>query len=405
MEKTLGPTSLARLRVDGRGQAHWVSSKPPRPSASRTRPRPERAAQGCRSISGTSSLDLRIKGAPGFDRAFALFDGDDALWLDGTSTAMHDANAAEALALTDATVLDYVRFFLFFVRGDSGAFTLIESAEELAPKTVSVETLAARRAEIAPFRLREPGADGRLGVAATIAYGDALFAAVFAVTPNGNIEMVDDDPLATLDGLAVPTPPDLAPPPVDPKPKRKPPKIEKAEVASGFERLLAAAAKPDESRPDDRQVTEAVVSVLLAEAVRASLGHTLLQRFNSQSQASGSIGQLTQLVRDFAPIVIIESEILFIEDIVVGLLDPTKTVFPEPVVGRASAISGDDSRCAVDARARSRGCSCCRSTPTGRCGTRSGPRTSSRSARPPCSSAATAARTCPSLCAASRTSS
>ncbi len=169
-------------------------------------------------------LELRLNGVPNLDRLFLLFAGDDALWLDGTSTAMHDANAAEALALTDATVLDYVRFFLFFVRGDSGAFTLIESAEELAPKTVSVETLAARRAEIAPFRLREPGADGRLGVAATIAYGDALFAAVFAVTPNGNIEMVDDDPLATLDGLAVPTPPDLAPPPVDPKPKRKPPR-------------------------------------------------------------------------------------------------------------------------------------------------------------------------------------
>jgi AAA+ superfamily predicted ATPase len=295
-------------------------------------------------------LELRLKGVPNLERLFLLFAGDDALWLDGTSTAIHDANAAEVLALTDATVLDYVRFFLFFVRGDSGAFTLLESPEEITPKTVSVETLAERRGQVTPFRLRVPGADGRFGVEATVAYGDALFSAVFAVEAAGNIEMVEDDPLSTLDGVATPNAPALAAPPVDPPPKRKRPKMEKEEVVTGLERLLAAAAKPGENRPDDRQVTEAVVSVLLAEAVRASLGHTLLQRFNSQSQGAGSIAQLTQLVRDFAPIVIIESEIPFIEDIVWGLLDPGRTVFPEQLVGRASAVSGDDSRCAVDAR-------------------------------------------------------
>jgi ATP-dependent Zn protease len=296
-------------------------------------------------------IELRLAGVPGLERAFLLFGGDQVLWLDGSSGAIHDANETEALALTDATVLDYVRFFLLFVRGDSGSFTLIESAEELAPKTVSVETLTTRRTQVAAFGRRERAGEGPFTVDATVAYGGSLFAAVFTVEPGGNIEMAEDTPLATLDGVAVPSSPDLAARPVDPPAKRKRPKATRAEIAAGLERLLATAAtKTGESRPDDRQVTEAVVSVLLAEAVRASLGHRLLQRFNSLAQASGSIGQLTQFVRDFAPIVIIESEIPFVEDIVWGLLDPGRTVFPEQVVARASAVSGDDSRCAVDAR-------------------------------------------------------
>ena len=40
-------------------------------------------------------------------------------------------NALEELELTDGTVLDYVRYFLFSMRGDQGAFVLIESPEEI----------------------------------------------------------------------------------------------------------------------------------------------------------------------------------------------------------------------------------------------------------------------------------
>ena len=47
---------------------------------------------------------------------------------------------------------------------------------------------------------------------------------------------------------------------------------------------------------------------------------------------------------------VIESEIPFVEDIVVGLLDPGRQAFPKDDVQHAAAVSGDDSRCWVNTR-------------------------------------------------------
>ena len=77
-----------------------------------------------------------------------------------------------------------------------------------------------------------------------------------------------------------------------------------------------------EETVSDRDITRAVVSVLLADAVRERVGNTLLKRFNSQTQADDPIAQLARFVSGSHPIIIIESDIPFVEDIVAGLLEP-----------------------------------------------------------------------------------
>jgi AAA+ superfamily predicted ATPase len=299
--------------------------------------------------------DVELEGAAGVERALLLRSERDMHWLDGTSAPIHAVNEQEALQLTAAAVPAYVRFFLFVLRGGQGAFTLIESAEEIAvaesvdDPTAALAVLNDAKAQWRPLELQGNDESGRFRVTATVAYAGGLYRADYAVQPNGEIEMIDDSPLVMLDDLSVPVCPALVPEPVDAKPTPE-------EKVRQFEQLLEraqdkpAAVTEVPQGIDDRHATEAVVSVMLAEAARASLGHTLLQRFNSQSQAGGALGQLTRFVHDFSPIIVIESEIPFVEDIVVGLLDPDRKAFPRGSTERASAVSGDDSRCYVDLR-------------------------------------------------------
>jgi hypothetical protein len=50
-----------------------------------------------------------------------------------------------------------------------------------------------------------------------VAYAGGLYAATYAVKTNGEIEMIEDLPIAALDGLDVPACPALVAEPVDPK--------------------------------------------------------------------------------------------------------------------------------------------------------------------------------------------
>ena len=76
----------------------------------------------------------------------------------------------------------------------------------------------------------------------------------------------------------------------------------------------------------DREVTEAIVAVLLEDALREmrsdNPGHLLLSHFNSDTQITKPIEQLTRIMAESEPIVIIESDIPFIEDFIAGITAP-----------------------------------------------------------------------------------
>lgn len=300
-------------------------------------------------------IDARLLGVAGVGQVLLLHDGTQTIWLDGQSSPIHAVNELESLQLTDDTALDYVRFFLYVMRGEQGAFVLIEMPTEIGvedPDAVGAAPLNLRelRERWAPLRLDGRTDDGRLRVCATIAYAGALFASTFALAANGEIQMIDDLPLASLEMSQVPECPDLRPCPEAPEPPAvvaaKPPLLEAMRRANDLieERERAAREK------SDLPITQAYVSVLLTRAIEGALGHRLLQRFNSQSNPSGPIGQLARFIEEFAPIVVIESDIPFVEDIVVGLLDPERKTYPPGRTSHAAAISGDDARCWVDTR-------------------------------------------------------
>lgn len=302
-----------------------------------------------------------LHGAADVDEALLLHGKSGVHWLDGSTRGIDVVDALESLSLTESTVLDYLRFHLYVKRGDHGAFVLIESADDLrlakparkvgaADTKARAEALAQLRRHWRPLRILEGDPGSSFRIAATMAYARGLFAATFSIDRDGSVAMTDDEPLADLDGFELPSAGPLHPEPLD----RPPPHLTKpaflANAASGGAEAAAPAVPGS-----DRDVTRVFVGVLLAEAVRASLGHRLLQRFNLSSQAADPVAQLARFARDFAPIIVIESEIPFVEDIVVDLIDPGRATFPEERTQRSAAVSGDDTRCWVDvARAGTR---------------------------------------------------
>jgi AAA+ superfamily predicted ATPase len=289
-------------------------------------------------------------------RVCVLHSAETTLWLDGDSGPLHEANESEAFALSSEVVEDYLRYFLYFLRAD-GAFVLIEAEDEVG---LSAEAdgsdpelesrLALVRSRIVPLSARPGEHAGAWTVDASIAYQGAFFLATFGIRADGMVEMVDDEPVTTLDGLVTPEPPELTPGDAD-----------EASIdlqAAAVPRLASAPDSPDDPGGSgglarDRDVTEAIVAVLLEDAVRNRDVNTagenvLLQRFNVGTQADRPIERLTRLVVDSVPVVIIESDIPFVEEFVAGLIDGPNRAVSGGAIDRAEAVQGDEHRCTVN---------------------------------------------------------
>jgi AAA+ superfamily predicted ATPase len=327
-------------------------------------------------------LALDVRHAFGTDRIYVLHSADETLWLDGKSDPVHATNETESLALTDATVDDYVRFFLYFVRtADDESFTLIESQEEIALPAGDVseelrQRLAAARRRVTPLTTPSLDGDGRWAMECSVAFGSALYAVQLAVAPDGIVEMTDDDPVEALDGLNVA---ECAPlrlfargpdgsdrwhgplPGSDSRGQAYPVGAivdweaelqADAPTAGGAasEGLVEQVLDDSAALPRDRDVTEAIVAVLLEDALRehdATLGtsNTLLRHFNSETGGDKQIERLTRLVSSSVPVIVIESDIPFVEDFVAGLIDGASRTGGGIV--RADVVDGDELRCKV----------------------------------------------------------
>ena len=147
------------------------------------------------------ALLVEVQGVSGNGRvgiaSFLLAD-DGVHAIDGRSMWLHDRNELFGAGLdTPDAWLDYLRLFCTRVHADGGAFWPLESADDLLARALEVEPVrAACAAHAHPLRPGGYDEEGRRLFAATVCYGQDLYAATFALTPDGLLEMVDDTPLA-----------------------------------------------------------------------------------------------------------------------------------------------------------------------------------------------------------------
>ena len=187
-------TAASVLRLIG-SRFHMGPSATPLPLAAfcdRVRSRPLRCYDGAVLVETQGRL---AGGAAGI--ATFLITDDDIHAADGTSVWIHDLNETVGPQLFDEEArLDYIRLFMNLVRNDGERFQLAESFDVLADRATDVETLRTlcvdHTATPAPAGFDD---EGRWRYVAEIAYGEALFVAVLALTPNGMLEMTDDEVL------------------------------------------------------------------------------------------------------------------------------------------------------------------------------------------------------------------
>jgi hypothetical protein len=117
--------------------------------------------------------------------------------LDGTSPPIHQTNADAPIRLNDENILEYLRFFCFFVRGEDGPFLVSESMDTHGmPKHMDDATRKVIEGTLRPATFEGKNAEGYWLCDAIVFYSNALFFSNFAIQPTGMIEMTDDDPLA-----------------------------------------------------------------------------------------------------------------------------------------------------------------------------------------------------------------
>lgn len=117
--------------------------------------------------------------------------------LNGTSPPIHEVNAKAPIKVNEKNVLEYLRFFCFFVRGEEGPFYIAESMDDSnMPTDMDDTTRSVIEGTVRGATFAGANDQGHFLCDAVVFYSNALFIANFAVQPTGMIEMMDDEPIA-----------------------------------------------------------------------------------------------------------------------------------------------------------------------------------------------------------------
>ena len=143
---------------------------------------------------------IRVKDPNWLDENLSIYyltDQGNLFRLNGTSPPIHEVNAKAPIKVNEENVLEYLRFFCFFVRGEEGPFYIAESMEDPnMPQEMDDTTRSVIEGTIRGANFEGMNEQGHLLCDAVVFYSNALFIANFAVQTTGMIEMLDDEPIA-----------------------------------------------------------------------------------------------------------------------------------------------------------------------------------------------------------------
>lgn len=140
-------------------------------------------------------MELRPRSTAAATGRLCFLLSDDSLYrLNGTSPPIHEVNAKQKPRIGEDTVLQYLAFFCFFVRGEEGPFLIVDR-----PENGFLPDYGDQKTEVLnvfrPARSWIKDEDGNWLLSGVVCYSNAHFFADFRVQPSGMVEMVDDTPL------------------------------------------------------------------------------------------------------------------------------------------------------------------------------------------------------------------
>jgi hypothetical protein len=214
-------------------------------------------------------------------------EGQEPFLLEGHGQTIQAVNEIERLNLTIETAPEYLRFFLFAIRGDSGPFIPLE---ELPPGNSEGDELS-KYAK--PITSKGKNNAGSFLFEATIFYSNTIFSTVFEVTPNGITEMADDTPLAsniTIKGLPV-----------------LPEFYLLKDVRTYFNKL-------QEGLRLRKSTLFILVELLLERSLSKLKSNRLMDHFNKSGIAASSLDAFASLVVNAFPVIAVETSLTFLEE-------------------------------------------------------------------------------------------
>jgi len=248
--------------------------------------------------------------------------------LDGTPGAIFVANEDESLRLDASTVGDYVRLFCFAVRGGEGPFILFEKAgSPVPPGAEAVSQLAT------PLAVRGLDGDGSWLVDATMIYTGFVFRTVLTVQPGGALTMIEDTPVDTdLPPEVIPRVPELS--------SGSFIRVNLSAIRAGIASMPAPAGGAKASASGRPALIE-MVELLLERALIGQAHNRLIEHFNATAPLTGALQQFAALMVGGSPVVVVETDIPFVEETIAQVVLAHAPTGQTPGVCRADVV-GDD---------------------------------------------------------------
>jgi hypothetical protein len=162
---------------------------------------------------------------------------------------------------------------------------------------------------------------------ATVHYGGNLFKSLFAVSPDGKVEMLEDEPLAGD------VPPELVPRLPDLPPVRM--------LIMLLKRLGAVG-------PRGTDILHVLVSMLLEQALAGKAHTRLLTHFNEKLEEGPPLERFAHMVAVAAPVIAIEGALPFIEETVAETVQFQRAGQRQLRLVRPRLDSNDDTRLKVE---------------------------------------------------------
>lgn len=135
---------------------------------------------------------------------YGIASGGVALELVGEADVIHQMNQKCSINLHNENVIDYLRFFCFFMRNAGQPFYVAVSPDDPMVSAEDGNTASDHLAEVfAPPKVIGKNRNGDFVCLATVVYDGGCFQVEFAVARNGLVSMVGEEQLATQTALFV----------------------------------------------------------------------------------------------------------------------------------------------------------------------------------------------------------
>ena len=116
-----------------------------------------------------------------------------ALELAGPSENIHEANELDSVFIDTNNVIQYIKFFCYFIKADGANFTIIESGCDEDLKTIMNKLNPEIIDQIGEMEYLGYNEKLRHVVSGVVRYKDSLFLAKCEIETDGHVQMIDEE--------------------------------------------------------------------------------------------------------------------------------------------------------------------------------------------------------------------